>query len=215
MRMANYAWQEFLERWFHDVFAYREQEALEMMPQELVRSRWLGYPGASAAQIVAVEQRLGVTLPPSYRTFLATVNGCWLVSGYASAYAFWSTEQVEWFAVRNQVWIDAWLEGYHLFGPMPRASDEEYLNYGPHQGAAMREEYLQTMLEVSAEGDNSSIYLLNPQIVTPEGEWEAWYFDHEEITRYRSFWDMLHDQHNEFYLVRALEGKRPTEAGEA
>ncbi|MGZ6390975.1 MAG: SMI1/KNR4 family protein, partial [Ktedonobacterales bacterium] len=100
--MANYAWQEFLERWFHDVFAYREQEALEMMPQELVRSRWLGYPGASAAQIVAVEQRLGVTSPPSYRTFLATVNGCWLVSGYAFAYAFWSTEQVEWFAVRNQ-----------------------------------------------------------------------------------------------------------------
>lgn len=213
--MANAAWHAFLEDWFHDVFAYREQEALAMMPQELVRSRWLGYPGASEAQLVAAEQRLGVILPPSYRAFLATVNGCWLVSGYAFAYDFWSTEQVEWFAVRHQAWIDAWVEGDPLFGPIPRASDEAYLKYGPEQYGALRVEYLQTMLEVSSRGDNGSIYLLNPQIVTAEGEWEAWYFDHEEITRYRSFWDMLHAQHNEFLAVRALEGKHPTEAGDA
>jgi SMI1 / KNR4 family (SUKH-1) len=208
--MVRYAWRDLLERWFRDVFAYREQDALDMMPPDLVRSRWLGYPGATEAQLTAAEARLGAALPPSYRAFLATVNGCWLVNGYAFAYPFWSTAQVEWFAVYNQAWIDGWLKGYHYYMMPPRTvSDEEYLVYGPEQRGVFREEYLQTMLEVSGRGDNASIYLLNPQIVTAEGEWEAWYFNHDEITRYRSFWEMLQAAHTDYLRVSARLGKRP------
>lgn len=207
--MVSSAWREFLAQWFRDIFAFQEQDALAAMPPELVSSRWLGYPGATEAQLAAAEERLGMALPPSYRTFLATANGCWLVSGYWFAYPVWSTEQVEWFAVRNQAWIDAWLDGYHTYGPQQAVTDEEYLVYGPEQGSVFREEYLQTMLEVSGPGMNDSIYLLNPRIVTRAGEWEGWYFNHEEITRYRSFWEMLHAAHQHFLHVRALEGKRP------
>jgi SMI1 / KNR4 family (SUKH-1) len=207
--MVSFNWREFLEAWFRDIVAYQEQDALDMMPPDLVRSRWFGYRGATKAQLAATETRLGMALPPSYRAFLAAANGCWLVSGYWFAYPFWSTEQVEWFAVRNQAWIDAWLKGYNWYGQHRRATDEEYLVYGPEQRGVFREEYLQTMLEVSGSGENDSIYLLNPQIVTAEGEWEAWYFNHDEITRYRSFWEMLQTAHQRFLRSRAREGKRP------
>lgn len=41
----------------------------------LVTGGWLGAPGASEAEIAAAEVRLGVTFPPSYRSFLAASDG--------------------------------------------------------------------------------------------------------------------------------------------
>jgi hypothetical protein len=50
----------------------------------------------------------------------------------------------------------------------------------------------QTVLEISDWGD-SAIYLLNPQVVTVDGEWEAWFYAPWNIVpaRYRSFWDLM------------------------
>ncbi len=47
-----------------------------------------------------------------------------------------------------------------------------------------------TALEISDhEVSGSAVYLLTPQIITPEGEWEAWFFAHwiPGAERYRSF----------------------------
>lgn len=40
---------------------------------------------------------------------------------------------------------------------------------------------------------DAAIYVLNPQIVTPEGEWEAWLFADwlPGAARYRSFQDLM------------------------
>ena len=41
----------------------------------VLRTHWLGYPPATAAQISAAEKRLGVTLPDEYKSLLLITNG--------------------------------------------------------------------------------------------------------------------------------------------
>jgi cell wall assembly regulator SMI1 len=36
---------------------------------------WLGFDGADEGRLAALEERLGVRLPPSYRAFLAASDG--------------------------------------------------------------------------------------------------------------------------------------------
>jgi cell wall assembly regulator SMI1 len=45
------------------------------LPDEVKASLWLGRPPASDSQISQAEERLGIALPPSYRTFLRVSNG--------------------------------------------------------------------------------------------------------------------------------------------
>lgn len=56
------------------------------------------------------------------------------------------------------------------------------------------------MLKISHAPDASDVYLLNPRVVTPDGEWEAWYFAHwlPGAVRYRSFWDLMNDEYHNF-----------------
>lgn len=150
---------------------------------------WLGFPRASEQQLGALEERLGANLPPSYRQFLAFTNG-WQTLG-PFIYRLWSTDEVNWFSVRHQDWIDAYRSVGETLVP-----DETYFIYGPGQDAAMfRTEYLQTALEISDVGD-SAILLLNPSVVH-DGEWEALFFAnwHTGAVRYRSFWDLMTDEY--------------------
>jgi len=63
----------------------------------------------------------------------------------------------------------------------------------------LRASYLLTSLEISDRGDDS-IYLLNPKIVTEDGEWEAWLFANwiPGAIRYRSFWDLMQAEYKNF-----------------
>ena len=61
---------------------------------------YLGYRGASEAQILAAENRLGARFPPSYRAFLTVSNG-WGAMGAGCPGKLWSTVEIEWLAVRN------------------------------------------------------------------------------------------------------------------
>lgn len=72
-------------------------------------------------------------------------------------------------------------------------TDDEYLVYGDEQvSAAFRRAYLQTALEISLEQDGA-ILLLNPRVVTDDGEWEAWFFAdwNPGARRYRSFQELM------------------------
>jgi hypothetical protein len=81
--------------------------------------------------------------------------------------------------------------------------DAEYFDYDETQ-AALRDEYLQTALEIS-EDTGDGVCLLNPQVVFPDGEWEAWFFAHwiPGAHRYRSFWDLMQAERQGFLYVRA------------
>lgn len=155
----------------------------------------MGFEGATEQEILALESRLGARLPPSYRSFLKTSNG-WRHLG-PFVYELLPTTRVDWFAEINQDWIDAYVEPY---AGLPFLSDEEYFVYGAEQDSvAFRTEYLQTTLQISEEGD-SAVYLLNPRVVTPEEEWEAWFFANwlPGATRYGSFHEMMAAERESF-----------------
>ena len=155
----------------------------------------MGFDGAREEDILALESRLSMRLPPSYRGFLRASDG-WRNPG-PSVQELWPSRLVSWFAGRNQDWIDAYTEPY---AQVPPLSDEEYFVYEEKQDSVtFRAEYLQTALQISGEGD-SAAYLLNPLVVTPYGEWEAWFFANwlPGATRYRSFLDMMRAERENF-----------------
>lgn len=197
-------WPGLMTQWNAELVA--DDEIRGLLPPEVVASGWLGYPGATEEQLAALETRLGAALPPSYRAFLVYSNG-WRETGHFIP-AIWSTEEIEWFAVRNQDTIDAWIDGERYDGsePVP-ISDEEYLDYGEDgaSASAFRSEYLKSALEISdRETAGTAVYLLNPQIVTPEGEWEGWFFAHwiPGAERYRSFWELMVASHASYLYMR-------------
>ena len=188
-------WRPFLETWSRELV---EAGAYPGVPAEVAESGWLGFPGATDEQLNRVEARLGVGLPPSYREFLTVSNG-WRQTGN-SIWRIWSTEEIDWFRVRNAEWIEAYL---NPFGGRdePSFTDEEYLVYNQTQDPArFRVEYLESALEVSDIGD-SAIYLLNPKVVTPNGEWEAWLFANwlPGASRHRSFAELMQAGYQSFH----------------
>jgi len=148
--------------------------------------------GASVEQLALAEKRLGVSLPPSYRTFLEATNGC--LTGGDFIYEMWPVETIDWFMKLEPQWVEAYT------GPglpdEPTVSDDKYFVYGPKQDPAyLPVEYLTTALQISPTGDNA-VYLLNPRVVSEAGEWEAWFFANwlPGATRYHSFLDMMLDE---------------------
>ncbi len=196
--MANFDWHDLLTQWSRELIV--ANEFIEDIPQKIIASGWLGYLGATEDQIAQAETRLGTKLPPSYREFLKVTNGWRQLNSFI--YKLWSTDEIEWLFVRHRNdLINPWLEGYtsNRLDSMS-VSDEKYLVYGEKQDQdIMRVEYLQTALEISNTGD-AAILLLNPQILTMEGEWEAWFFASwlPGAKRYPSFWDMMQSEYQSF-----------------
>lgn len=182
--MNKTKWKAFLTDYNRELLSY--EDVVESLPCELIKTGWLGQNGAPDAQVEAAERRLGICLPPSYRTFLKVSNG-WRAPSI-SIRALLQAAEVVWFREQYQDWIDAYV------GPSegsPPISDQEYFIYGAKQDCVrFRTEYLQKALQISTE-DDSAVVLLNPEVVTPEGEWEAWFFANwlPGAIRYRSFVD--------------------------
>jgi hypothetical protein len=180
--MTLYNWQDLMSQWNDAVF--RDEEIVNDLPVEVVNARWLGYPGATEEQLLSAERRLGISLPLSYREFLAFSNG-WRDTSFI--YQLWSTNDIEWFHVRHQYWAD---EGVSDFEDV---TEEQHYVYGPAQEPSIyRSKYLMSALEVSARGD-SAIYLLNPSVRFDNDEWEAWFLTTwlPGARRYKSFWEMM------------------------
>ena len=193
----EFNWRGFLEQFSQSLLdddMIRAQQS-----QETLNSKWLGFPAASIQEINNVEDRLGVSLPPSYRQFLQTSNG-WRSSG-AFIYRVWSTTEITWFKERHQAWIDAYTGPKPIL--QPTISDQDYFVYGEEQDPiTLRVEYLPTALEISDVGD-ACIYLLNPKVVTEEGEWEAWFFANwlPGAARYRSFQELIEAEYRNFLAL--------------
>ena len=207
--MNAFNWERFLKRWSQELLESMGQER-EQVPSEVMRSGWLGYPGATEEQIARAEARLETTLPPSYRAFLKVTNGWRQTTPFI--YKLWSTEEIEWFSIKRQEWLKAFVEPYSdayedylvTQNKTPSIPDDEYFVYGDVQDCSkLRVEYLQTALEISDTGD-SAIYLLNPQVMTEDGEWEAWFFGDwlPGADRYQSFCEMMQAEYENFLELR-------------
>jgi hypothetical protein len=119
-------------------------------------SGWLGAPGATEAELSALEARLGVRLPPSYRSFLEASNG-FLMPGVIVPRVL-RADEVAWYRDTHAETIDAFNQGLTNFG-------------------GDRETFLDDAIQISAvELVGSAVYLLTPGAVSPDGEWQAGYF---------------------------------------
>ncbi len=185
--MKTFDWKNHIREWSRKrIELLTESEKLEL-PPKVLEEWYLGYPGATEEEITSAEACLGVNFPPSYREFLTVSNGLRSTSKYGIE--FYCAEKVDWYAPGNQDFIDELTETWQI-----PVTDEEYFVYGDEQSdSAFRPEYLQTALEISSK-DMGFIFLLNPQIVTSDGEWEAWFCSFSTtfgIHRYRSFREMM------------------------
>jgi hypothetical protein len=194
--VTDFSWRPFLQTWGEELI---EAGASPDLPADALESGWLGFAGATEEQLALLETRLGVALPPSYRGFLEVSNG-WRHTG-TSIERIWSTEEVDWFRVRNQGWIDAYVSPFaDVASSGPALTDDEYLVYGEAQDPVrFRTEYLASALEISEPGD-SAVYLLNPETTTHDGEWEAWLFANwlPGAQRHRSFAELMLAEHASF-----------------
>ncbi|WP_157523205.1 SMI1/KNR4 family protein [Herbidospora cretacea] len=142
--------------------------------------------GAGEAGVRLLEERLGVRLPPDYREFL-TVTGGWNPDTPMCP-PLRPPAQVGWTRDVDPDLAEGWGDD------LPPVPDEEYFLYGPEQDCALhfRSEYLRDTLHVS-DWDDGQVVLLNPRIVSPGGEWEAWDYAnwHPGAVRYRSFRELL------------------------
>lgn len=185
--MPAVAWPELLTQWSAELLrddTFLAQHADTMSP-EARASGWVGYPAATQKEIAGLEHRLGVLLPPSYRAFLAVSNGWRQTSPFI--YRLWSTEEVEWFAVRHQDWINAYAEAFE--------EGDEWIAH------------LQSGLEISDRGD-AAVYLLNQHIMTPAGEWEAWFFAAwADKQSYPSFWELMVAELERYLRLRHTEAE--------
>lgn len=182
-------WPEFLKRLSHEVLA--DESVRSMIPAEMIKAGWLGYPPATETELVKLEKRLKTELPPSYREFLLISNG-WKFPG-TFIHDLLSADKVDWFRKLHGDWIEAWLEGEEMGGGRVTVTHEQHCVYGPEQDCCnFRTEYWKKTLTISDIGD-SAIYLLNPKVVDGNGEWESWFFANWKpgATRYRSFWELM------------------------
>ncbi|MFJ2883314.1 SMI1/KNR4 family protein [Streptomyces sp. NPDC086796] len=191
-------WRDLLQRWSDEWLdpVLHEQERHTPFPDEIRAARWLGAPGATPGELAALEQRLGTGLPPSYREFLRTSDG-WLDT---------TTQIARLLPTRETGWLkdlDPELIGNRCpgDGEPDDIPDEMYYVYGDQQQSwAIRTAYLSGMLKISHTPGTGDVYLLNPHVRTPDGEWEAWYLAHwlPGAVRYRSFWDLMNDEYRSF-----------------
>jgi SMI1 / KNR4 family (SUKH-1) len=217
--MSSFNWESFLRQWSRELLVAMG-EGHDAMSPEIWASGWLGYPQATETQITHAETRLGRALPPSYREFLKVTNGWRQTTPFI--HRLWSTEEISWFTTRHADWIASFTEKYarqnyrsnathraatngsSASSEILEVTDNSYFVYGDQQDCMnFRVEYLQTALEISEKGD-SSIYLLNPQVINAHGEWEAWFFGDwlPGADRYRSFQEMMQAEYRNFLELR-------------
>ena len=189
--MQNYDWANFLRIWNETLLTHaRDNGELDDVidsednTPEQPMSAWLGYAPASEQQLLTLEQRLQTSLPPSYRSFLLTSNGFRQPSNTVPQ--LYSIQHVDWYRNTNQQTIDIWLGGFLELQESnpnsPALSDDAF------------EPDLPFMLQISAEEEmGSAVYLLNPQKISEQGEWQALYFAHwiPGACKYSSFWELM------------------------
>jgi SMI1 / KNR4 family (SUKH-1) len=172
-------WEPWLQKWNRELLARYDPAEYNAFvdPQvtpTVLTSGWLGFPGVSDGELAELEARLGMTLPPSYRSFLRVSNG-FLQPGVIVPRLL-PADEVAWLREVDPDTIDAWTEVASRTGGL--ADPDSF------------EQYLPTALQVSArETVGTAMYLLNPRVANADGEWEAFFFAHwvPGVRRFPSF----------------------------
>lgn len=145
---------------------------------------------ATEREVADVENRLGRDLPPSYRAFALGANGCPKL-GLAHG-GLLPVAQIDWFRKQHADWILAYTAPA---ADLDDITEEEHL-VNADDSVRFRRAYLPNLLQIGDVYDGS-VYLLNPMVITANGEWEAWSFAnwYPGACRKPSFRDLVLSSH--------------------
>ncbi|MEU8899328.1 SMI1/KNR4 family protein [Nocardia sp. NPDC048505] len=177
-------WRPWLELWSEEWIASRDPDELD---PEVVQQRWLGYAPAGEADVGAVEQRLGLRLPPSYRSFLLTTNG-WRHAG-EFVWKMRDTTNLGWLRELEPSW-ESWAD---LVTEAPVDAPGNPFDRG---------------LLISLHTDAGALFL-DPADRDENGEWAAYsVFSWAEFPRrYPSFTALMESLYQGLHQLRQPQGK--------
>ncbi|MFE3783347.1 SMI1/KNR4 family protein [Amycolatopsis sp. NPDC059090] len=133
-------------RWLRE---FEENGAGEFVRSHVQREGWIGYEPAGADAVVAVEERLGTRLPPTYRNFLLASNGF----GYVDDVDLLNVDEIGWLSERDPNLVEWWSSA---------------LDDGERQ---MLE---RSLLIARDDGGPGVCWLLHPGDGVEDGEWAAY-----------------------------------------
>lgn len=190
---GQFDWANFLDHWRAEILS---SFTAKDPPRSADDVGSLDLPPATDDEIAAAERRLKIPLPPSYKAFLKVSNGWRKTSSTIDR--LWGTDRIDWFRKRNKEWVAAYTIGPDPSGGIEPVPDEIYYAYGP-LASDYRERHLRETLQISEIGD-AAVYLLNPQVIARDGEWEAWFLANwlPGVRRFRSFREMMQAAYAQF-----------------
>jgi len=148
MPVALPEWREFLQSYSDDYLRVATDEELARLDEVQRENQWLGYEPASEDAVRAAEERLGVQLPPSYRSFLLTSNGWRNIDSLL--YELLKVEEIGWLPEANPELWGIWAE------------DDDDLT-----------DLLRRCVVLSGPADGD-YWLLDGSKIGPDGEWTAY-----------------------------------------
>ena len=139
------------------------------VPPDIIKSQWLGLPGASEEEIIAAETILKVAFSPSYRELLKLTNGWLTFSGYDDPWIYGdyavkllSTNEIGWHELP---------EYSKLEGRIPFIND-------------LAGSKIDNAIEFIYDSDGE-FWLLVPEIVDSNNEYPAWNLSYKGICVYK------------------------------
>ncbi|MEU1791200.1 SMI1/KNR4 family protein [Streptomyces sparsogenes] len=202
--MNREQWRPFLQQWSEEWIDSHDPEKDGELDEAVVRDRWLGFAPASEEEIAAAEARLGRTLPPSLREFLAVTNG-WRDAG-CFIYRLAGTAELEWLADTDRSYL---IEIYDELAEDDTEDDTDGEEEEENADVINEAEVLRRSLLVSLEGDAADVFL-DPEDVNERGEWTAYWlasWSGEGLEPFDSFYELMYDQYKSFHALRQPEGE--------
>ena len=176
-------WRELLTEMNRLVLACELQE--ELAPEVLARG-WLGEPPATEDAIAAAELRLGLTLPPSFKSFYRVANGWYWP--HPEVRMILPVERIQRLGDSNNENVAAYLDGYlwqgyymdHGKEVAERLGQDAASRLGIEAAAALLDaddpmRNIAAMVEISLEEPpmSEALILLDPTTVAHDGEMQT------------------------------------------
>ncbi|MFI0977573.1 SMI1/KNR4 family protein [Streptomyces sp. NPDC021093] len=181
-------WRPFLLKWSGEWSdSLPDDETPSAEDEAARRARWLGFPPAPEERIVAMEERLGRRMPPSYREFLKVSDGWQHAGGFVWLLA--GTTDARWHNNESEL-ADIFEEDLDDDSDPEERRDADIWRRG---------------LQLDVESDITHV-LLDPEDVDEDGEWAVYTWASWRAAppeRYANFVEFMRDMHREFHSLRA------------
>ncbi|MFS7873327.1 discoidin domain-containing protein [Streptomyces asiaticus] len=144
-------WRSYLAEYSTTILRVADEDELSEVDDGQRAAGWLGFEGADEESVLALEERLGTRLPPSYRTFLGASDG--------------------WLNISPFMWR---MRPAKTVGWLREADPETWSVIRGGEGEDWDDTaFMDRALLVSEEGD-AQHWLLDPADVSEDGEWAAY-----------------------------------------